>query len=266
MQRHFVSGQRIRKLPTRALNEALDNTRNHDINGNRPGFTPVGGQYVVSVHNTNGDDLDQWTGIGLDVAMIDPADNEQSFRAGVGFDGVEPTHADHLDKFGVMISPTVDGQVGRALVRGTINLKVDVLHVEHQYVRPKDNVLGLLETCGAGGGRVLWPFPFTATGEQWATVELTPIDKPVYAYLLEDLPAASTSGSPLVLTPSTKTARIYSFDSAGVWYDTEDEIEVTNVFEGVTAEAGTPIVIAREHNRWMLDGIGCSIATIDLGI
>lgn len=261
MLRRFTSGQRIRKLPTVELNDAINAARDRETFGFRSPAMAMSGQFAVDVMNDTGDDLDQWAAIGFDDPLIDPDDNEPAFRDGIGFVGVTPDHATHLDRFGVLLAPIPDGQVGRALLRGWLNCKVDVLNVEHQYVRPTDGA-ATLETCGAGGGRVIWPRPFTATGEQWATVELTSQTAEAFCYLNNDLTAPSVGGSPAVLTPATVNATIFDFNSSGTWANTADVIELTSVWENVSADENTLALARLIGSKWRLVALGCQASDL----
>ena len=93
MARRFISGQRVRKLPTNDLNEAINAARDREVFGTRAATMPLSGQFFVDVLNDTGDDLDQWAAVGFEDPLIDPADNEPAFRDGIGFVGVTPTHA-----------------------------------------------------------------------------------------------------------------------------------------------------------------------------
>jgi hypothetical protein len=259
--RRFVSGQRIKKLPTTELNEAINAARDREFFGTRGGVASAGGQFVVDITNDTGDDVDQWAAVGFDDASIDPADNEQSFRGGIAFDGIVPTHADHLERFGVFLEPVNDGQVGRALLAGWLNLKVDVVNVEHRYVRPKDGTAAL-ETCGAGGGRILWPRPFTATGEQWATVSFEPFAGVGFAYLTAFMGSASVAGNPTILTPATASADVWTFDSAGVWANTDDEITIYNPWESTTGAVNSLVTFQMNAGKWMLTGLSCDASQL----
>lgn len=264
MTHPIIAGKRIRRLPTRRMNDAMNFAQQSEQFGNRAHFVSGGGQFVVSVLNDSGDDLDEWSVLGLDNTLIDPADNESGFRAGPKFRATTPTHADHLDDFVLMLQPTRQDRIGLALKSGLINCRVEVNHVEHRYVRPQDNSLGLLETCGAGGGRIRWPFPFTATGEQWATVELTPFTGPAFGYLTTSLQNPSVSGSPQALSMSTADVMIWTFDSNGDWTSTEDEVTaIQNPWEQVSAPVNALVTFTRWGGKWMLTGAACNASTFD---
>lgn len=262
MLRRFTSGQKVRKLPTAELNEAINAARDREVFGSRRGPASFSGQFEIAVKNDTGADVDQWQAVGLDVVPIEPADNEQGYRDAIAFSGILPLHASHLDRFALVTSPIPDGQVGRALMFGMINCKVDVVNVEHKYARPKDNAADYLETCGAGGGRILWPRPFTSTGEQWATVALEPFAGVGFAYLVSFMNSASVAGTPTILTPGTAAADVWTFDSAGVWANTDDEITVNNPWEVVTGAVNALVTFQMSGGKWMVTGVSCDASQL----
>lgn len=254
--RPFVSGKTTRTLPTRRLNEAINFAEQADRFGNRAVTIPRQPQFAVSILNESGADWDQWAAVGLGDHLLDPDYNEQDFRQRIGFVGETPDHDDHLDMFAVLTKPIHDGQIGKALLTGMLNCKVDVIHAEHNYVRPKDGTAEL-ETCGAGGGRILKPRPFTDIGEQWATVSLEPYGGTGFAYLTAYMATATVTGTPTILTPGTASADVWTFDSNGVWANTEDEIEIQNPWEQVSGNTNSLISFVMHNGRWMLTGMSC---------
>jgi hypothetical protein len=271
MARRFISGQRVRKLPTNDLNEAINAARDREVFGTRAATMPLSGQFFVDVLNDTGDDLDQWAAVGFEDPLIDPADNEPAFRDGIGFVGVTPTHADHLERFGVLLSPIPDGQVGPALLRGWLNCKVDVINVEHQYVRPKDGTAAL-ETCGAGGGRILWPRPFTATGEQWATVNLARLESiAVEGYLSEALPPASRDPDTAAFAPGEAMLNVWAWrpdrddtddPPAKIWINLETTITLRNTSETLTGEEDCYCRAVWIGDSWRPEEVSCAASLI----
>tara|TARA_R110002072_G_scaffold238769_2_gene396376 strand:- start:296960 stop:297754 length:795 start_codon:yes stop_codon:yes gene_type:complete len=262
MPHNFKRGQRVRRIPVQKMNAAIDAANDRDQFGNRPLFSAAHGDQFPIFNNT-GVTVEQFQAVGLDAVKNDPADFESSFRDGEIWNSIKPTHADHLDRFAVSLHAIPDGRVGLARLEGRLNCRVNVLNVEHQYVRPQHNTLGLLETCGAGGGLIRWPRPFTATGEQWATVDLTPFTAEAFCYLVTDLQPPTVSGSPPVLTPSTVNARIYDFDSSGVWSSTDDDIELNSMWENVSADESTLALARLQGSKWRLVALGCQSSELE---
>src|SRR5689334_5125419 len=76
-----------------------------------------GGADVVLVRNDSGADRDQYDGLGLDVPVILPSENENEFMQRWALSPVLPT-ADHEKKFCILMDAIPSGDFGRARVVG----------------------------------------------------------------------------------------------------------------------------------------------------
>jgi hypothetical protein len=127
---------------------------------------------VIYVRNDSGGNLDQFAVLGLDAILIGPADNEQEFRNRVVLKGVKPDKKKHKGRFGILLDPVAAGQLGRAVVAGICQVKLDVSGGDSgpRFAEIKDGVTGNLKAETCGSAVVLWHEG--GTGVQWAVVRL----------------------------------------------------------------------------------------------
>jgi len=172
MARKFVSGQKISKLPTRELNEAIDAVQQAELFGNRQDPRGLAGQFTISVRNdTDDDDFERFDAIGLEEVLIDPDDNEIGFVATMNLGGIVPTF-NHVSRFAVCLEPIRPGRIGKALMYGLRPAKVDLTSLSHRFCQPVDGVKRL-GSVDFGGARIIWPNAPTSLGEQFCYVLLT---------------------------------------------------------------------------------------------
>lgn len=111
-------GDRFRPSAT-AWNAAMDATE--DYLRRRPGAV-VGSivdnrSQLVYVRNDTGEDLDQFSVVGVQGAVISPSENQADFTANPYLVGVVPTSR-HVGNFAITQEPIPDGKFGRAIVAG----------------------------------------------------------------------------------------------------------------------------------------------------
>lgn len=91
---------------------------------------------LIRVHNTSGENLDQFAVVGLDDVTIAPDDNAAEFKRRVCIDVVKPT-SDHINKFGVITTPIPIDHFGWAIVAGATQCKLIVNHDSEEYAVAK---------------------------------------------------------------------------------------------------------------------------------
>jgi hypothetical protein len=172
MARTFVSGQRSRKLPTRALNEAIEFARDAEVFGDRQNAKPLDGQFLISVRNDTVDtDFERFDAVGLEGALINPIENEIGFIGGINIGAIVPTF-NHVSRFAIALEPIKPGRMGKALLYGITPALIDVVSLGHKFCQPVDGDV-TLTTVDFGGARLIWPTAPTSLGEQFAYVLLT---------------------------------------------------------------------------------------------
>lgn len=123
----------------------------------------------VWVRNDSQQDLDRFAVVGLDELLVTATDNFEGFAAGPALSAVVPQIEQHYQRFAVLQEPLPAGKVGAAIAHGATVCKIDVQHTDDQFCTPVDAQTGSL-VSGAGSCRIL--SKLTATGEQWALVQL----------------------------------------------------------------------------------------------
>ncbi len=127
---------------------------------------------IVYVRNNAGGDLEQFAVVGLDGLVIGPDDNDREFRHRVVMKGVKPDEDKHRSKFGILVEPVASGKLGRAVVAGLCQVKLNVPDEENEprFAEIEDSVTGNLKAATYGSAVILWREG--GTGVQWAVVRL----------------------------------------------------------------------------------------------
>lgn len=124
---------------------------------------------VVLIRNDSGGDADRFGVLGIDGPVVDPADDDLEFKGRVALSGVEPTRADHLGVFSVLLEPIADGKTGIGQVSGVCVAKVNVVDAAHRYADVTGGSAAQLTSANLGGAQILWK---SGTGSQFAVVKL----------------------------------------------------------------------------------------------
>lgn len=135
-------------------------------------------QSVFRVRNNTGGDLLSYAVVGLDGPIFDPNDGgENELKNHTSQKGVEPTVADHLGKWGVMLEAAADGKIGRCCLSGVVPVRVYVTATSdtHCDVIAAETVSDETTYIGTGpaGFQLLWLNPDAdADTIAWAIVRL----------------------------------------------------------------------------------------------
>jgi hypothetical protein len=127
---------------------------------------------IVWVQNKSGADQDEFAVLGIDSLVIDSAENETEFKREIVFEGKEPTEADHLGRFVVLLEPLIEDQFGKAVLDGMVQVRLNVLSTKHDYADVCDGDSSRMESRANGTARIHWRATPAATGEQWAVMDL----------------------------------------------------------------------------------------------
>lgn len=125
---------------------------------------------VILVRNDSGKNLPQYSVLGLDGPLYDPAKNLARFKERIVFRGVSPTGRDK-GKFCVILESCPKSNVVRAAVDGLVQVKVKSRCSNHQRldVSSGTHTSGLTEDDD-GSATAVWRAP--GKGLQWAIVRL----------------------------------------------------------------------------------------------
>lgn len=126
--------------------------------------------------NNSGADLDQYAIVGLGSLLDTPVsapgtldDREQLFRDETNWNSAAPAAG---EPFGITQEPVPSTEIGRVLVTGRSKCRVLVNNVNDRFAGPLAGNYTHLSSSPTGPAEILWPKPFSATGEQWAIVRV----------------------------------------------------------------------------------------------
>jgi predicted aconitase with swiveling domain len=131
-------------------------------------------QTVVDVRNMLDSPLQRSYVVGLGDWLFDPDNDEHlnELAENICVQAVQPDITKHLDRFGVLPSDLVAGEVGPAVVGGLIVAQVQMVDAADLYCTLDDGNVGNLKSAAHGRGRILKVQ--TGTGVKWALIELGP--------------------------------------------------------------------------------------------
>lgn len=135
----------------------------------RPMITPpVPG--IIKVKNLSGGVRGQFGILGLGDPAIDPGVNLAAFKQQVIFKGLLPDTGSHFGNFCVLLDALPVDRIGRAVVAGAVQVKVNIDETWHQFADVEDTDGTRLISRPLGGAKILWQD--SGSGEQWAIVNV----------------------------------------------------------------------------------------------
>lgn len=167
-------------------------------------------QAVFRVRNDTNGDLLSYSVVGLDGPIFDPnSGGEPELLSQTSQKGVEPTVADHLGKWGVMLEAAADGKIGRCCLAGVVPVRVYVTATSdtHCDVIAAETVGDDTTYIGTGpaGCQLLWLDPDAdAETIAWAIVRLG-ASTPGVRFYIGTTTGAVTAGTDFHVSSLTAT-------------------------------------------------------------
>lgn len=124
---------------------------------------------VVRVRNNTGGDADRWAVLALGDPIILPDDNEAEFQSVLAFEGDAPDSTP-AGRFVVMLEPVPDGGIGRGVLAGVVQCRLDASGGLEEFAECEDANTTSLVCSETGSARVLWAED--DGDERWAIVRL----------------------------------------------------------------------------------------------
>ncbi len=136
---------------------------------------------IILVKNTNaGYDYDRFDVVGLGDPVIDPDDNDVSFKNQAAVAGEIPVVATHSGRWAILLEPIAAGKIGRAVASGITIARV---HYQGFSKHPRCDIWALpgqhsgasattLKSQHHGAGEILWIEDPDTSGEQWAVIRI----------------------------------------------------------------------------------------------
>lgn len=162
------------RMPAATLNNAIDAARaerGHRFDRDRPGaITSLYSPAIVRILNQTGSSLDVGSVVKLGSPIIDPTENLDEWQAKPSFAGEVPDADDN--HFAVLLEPIAAGEIGRAVVDGMAQVRIDVADEGHGFAAPAASFTDQLASASTGAAKILWKE--AGTGLKRATVQLGP--------------------------------------------------------------------------------------------
>jgi hypothetical protein len=162
---------------------------------------------VVLVKNGTGDDLGRFAVLTLGDPLILHSDSADGFAERVTFAGDTPD-ADTPGKFCITIEPIADGDCGRAVVMGAIQVQIDVTDADHKFADVSDGDTDKLKSGGSGAAQIIWKE--TGTGTKWAIVRLGATGNQIF--MVKVYKDGGTAGDQTHACSFTYTAKTFAGD------------------------------------------------------
>ncbi len=132
---------------------------------------------IIFLKNDSDEDIDQYRAISMAGLVFQPQENETSFKYRFAFKGNKYDQSDSaLDNpllFCVTQQSIKAGSLGKAMINGSTQARINVNDESHRYVRMKDNDF-VLETAATGQARIQFKEP--GAGEKWAVIQMATSD------------------------------------------------------------------------------------------
>lgn len=110
---------------------------------------------IIAVRNDSGAPLDRFGVLGIAGSLITPDDSLPDFAARVALRGVLPTE-EHVGRFAVFIEPVDAGTIGRAVLDGLVQVRVELLDPSHRFAEVAPAQTQHLVSGLAGTAVIVW--------------------------------------------------------------------------------------------------------------
>jgi hypothetical protein len=250
---------------------ALQETAARQLAGAAPSNSqrgPAAG--AASMKNESGNDLARYAVVSFSEPIFTPASSLDAFKQPVSFRGIAPT-TPTLDRIAITQEPIAPGQIGRAMLTGVTQVRLNVLNTAHRCARATAANTARLESADSGPATILWTEG--GTGEQWALVRLA---TPCAAPPVPAVPCCTAAGLPaptsvtLHWTWPTGSGATHTFNQAAArfascgWQPASNFVAVADLPRIGLAGGATPPVITDcaafiTSNRPPTNGVGVRI-------
>ena len=161
----------------RSWNAFVDNANEPQ---QKPGGDSGSGLSPLRVKNNSGTDVDRFGILGVGGVQIEQTDNETEFYNNILLDGESPVLATHCGKFVVCFEPIKDGEVGKCIMSGLIQVQVNIVDADDNWCDIKAATFDKLESYGAGSAQII--HKPAGTGVKWCLVNLAQSYGPATRY------------------------------------------------------------------------------------
>lgn len=123
---------------------------------------------IIKVRNDSGANRERFEVLGLTSPLITPTDNLDQFQQEIALAGEAPSSTP--GRYAILIEPILSGQIGRAVVQGVTQCKINVSDTSHKFAESASGDTAKLVSAATGSARILWAE--SGTGEKWAVVRM----------------------------------------------------------------------------------------------
>lgn len=188
--RHVQPGDDLR-ISAQFYNDVVDSVYSTTRGGGPPAFRRETSVEIL-IRNDSGADVDQFAILAVGDPIITPTANLDEFKRRKVVSGDTPTATSVI---AVTQEPIPDGGIGRAVVAGLTQVKLNVVDASHEYCSPT-TVTSDLTTGVNGEHRIL--FKETGTGSKWGFVLLGDRSRAGETYIVRIPDPATTDEEGLV--------------------------------------------------------------------
>jgi len=125
---------------------------------------------VVSSARPAGYDRSQYDILGVSGVVF--AATDDGFKQRIVLTGATPATGSHEGKFAVLAEPIANGEIGPAILDGTIICQINITDATHQYADIANGDAAKLASAKSGSVQIIWIE--SGTGIKWAVVRIGP--------------------------------------------------------------------------------------------
>lgn len=124
---------------------------------------------IIRVKNGSGAGLLRSSVLGVTAPLILPGDNLEVFQNEVLFGAAAPS-ATSPGRFVILIEPIGNGNIGRAMIAGVCQVKVNIVNAAHIWCECATGVTANLVSGATGSSELIWQE--SGLGVKWAVVRI----------------------------------------------------------------------------------------------
>ena len=237
------------------FNTIIDATRfyqNQQHDTRQQPILPQRNNSIVLVRNDSLGDRSRFEVLGINGVLISPTDNLAEFSNRVVLKGVRPkvppgggALSDSFGRFVILLEPIKAGQIGKAVIDGICNIRVEMTYETDDYADVIPGVTTYLRSGYAGSAFLLWVEPEAERNPSniaWAVArlgvsnnELRHVVRSFWARI-DEITAAGSNKWMYTFTEVVKTNVGFG---ASVWTNASITGDAGNLYEALNSGSGT---------------------------
>lgn len=206
---------------------------------------------IVSVRNDSLGDRNRFEVLGIYGVVISPTDNLDEFSNRVVLKGIRPqippvggSLSDSYGRFVILLEPVKAGEIGRAVIDGICNIRVQMTYETDDYADVVPGVTTHLRSGYAGSAYLLWVEPENErvpANTAWAVARLGVTNnelRHVIRTFWARIDSATAVGANKWLYAFTEVVKSDEGFGSGKWTDDAIAGDAGNLYEAVNGSTG----------------------------